>query len=209
MSDDVRVSDRGAARWERGHPWIFASDVRREDGPARIVTVATTAGRPLGQALYSPASEIRLRLLDRRVDPPIDRAWWRSRLADAAERRVGLDATGFRVVHGEGDGLPSLVVDRYDRWIVAQLLSAGLEAVRDEVVDALEEVLRPDGILLRNDAAVRRRERLPLAIEVVRGTVPDEIEIREGAVRYRASPAAGRRPAPFWTSGRPGSGPAS
>lgn len=197
MPDDVRVSERGAARWGRGHPWIFASDVRQESGPARIARVTAANGRPLGQALYSPASEIRLRLLDRDPDRPLDRSWWRERIARAAARRAGLDATAYRVVHGEGDGLPSLIVDRYDRWIVAQLLSAGLEAVREPVIDAITEVLGPEGILLRNDAPVRAREGLPLTIEVAAGAVPDEIEVREGPIRYRASPRAGQKTGAF------------
>jgi 23S rRNA (cytosine1962-C5)-methyltransferase len=193
----VRVSQRGADRWKRGHPWIFASDVKREGGPARIASVAAGNGRPLGQALYSPTSEIRLRLLEPDPDRPIDRAWWRERLAAAARRREGIDATAYRVAHAEGDLLPSLVVDRYDRWIVAQLLSAGLESVRPDVIGAIEDVLAPEGILLRNDGAVRQRERLPRSIEVVSGSVPEEIEVREGGIRYLVSPRTGQKTGAF------------
>src|SRR3989441_537492 len=80
----------------------------------------------LGQALYSPKSEIRLRLLTR-GDEPVDAAWWGARIAAAAQRRAGIEASAWRAVHAEGDGLPSLVVDKYGPWVVAQLLSAGLE----------------------------------------------------------------------------------
>ncbi len=193
----MRVSQRGADRWKRGHPWIFASDVKREEGPARIVSVAAGNGRPLGQALYSPASEIRLRLIEPDPDRPIDRAWWRERLAAAARRREGIDATAYRVVHAEGDLLPSLVVDRYDRWIVAQLLSAGLESVRPDVIGAIEDVLAPEGILLRNDVAVRQRERLPRNLELASGSVPDEIEVREAGIRYLVSPRTGQKTGAF------------
>src|SRR5205807_187221 len=82
----------------------------------------------LGQALYSPKSEIRLRLLTRGREP-VDATWWQRSIASAAARRAGLAATAYRVVHAEGDGLPSLVVDRYGPYVVAQLLSAGLEQV--------------------------------------------------------------------------------
>ncbi|MGH7536606.1 MAG: class I SAM-dependent rRNA methyltransferase, partial [Gemmatimonadales bacterium] len=126
-----------------------------------------------------------------------DGGWWREHLAAAAGRRAGIDATAWRVVHGEGDGLPSLVVDRYDRWLVAQLLSAGLETVRSDLIDALEDQLHPEGILLRNDAAVRRREGLPLEPELVRGAVPREIEVREGGVRYLADPWEGQKTGAF------------
>jgi len=156
----IRVSDRGAARWNRGHPWIFRSDLLDEVTEAGVVPVADPRGRYLGQALASPRSEIRLRLLER-TDTVIDRSWWRERLTASLARRAGIDANACRVVHGEGDGLPSLVVDRYDRWVVAQLLSAGLETMREDILAAVSEVLEPEGILLRNDVSVRRQEGLP------------------------------------------------
>src|SRR5260370_18074233 len=95
---------------------------------------------------------------------PIDAAGWGPRSAGAAARREGIPATAWRVVNGEGDGLPSLIVDRYGSSVVAQLLSAGLESVRDDVVAALVEALRPrpEGILLRHDAPIRRHEGLAL-----------------------------------------------
>ena len=120
------VSRRGAARWQRGHPWIYASDVMDSPEAPGIVTVRNEQGKFLGQALCSPRSEIRLRLLER-SDRAIGPAWWRERITASAERRAGIDATAWRVVHGEGDGLPSLIVDRYDRWLVVQLLSAGID----------------------------------------------------------------------------------
>ena len=183
----VRVSDRGAARWTRGHPWIFRSDLMDEVEAAGVVSVTDPRGRFLGQALASPHSEIRLRLLER-SEAPIDRAWWRSHLAAANSRRAGIDANAYRVVHGEGDGLPSLVVDRYDRWIVAQVLSAGLETMRDDIASALVELFEPEGLLLRNDVPVRKQEGLAEEIVLMHGTVPEAIEVREGTVRYLAAP---------------------
>ena len=120
----LRVSPRGAERWVRGHPWIFRSDVLDEAPEPGLVRVTDPRGRFLGQALHSPRSEIRLRLLER-TDRVVDDAWWRARIAEAAARRQAIDADAFRVIYGEGDGLPSLIVDRYGRYLVAQLLSAG------------------------------------------------------------------------------------
>lgn len=197
MPEDVRVNERGAARWARGHPWIFASDVKREAERAGIVAVSGPGGGFLGWALYSPVSEIRLRLLDRRPAARIDRAWWRERIGAALAHRAGIDATAFRVVHAEGDGLPSLIVDRYDRWVVAQLLSAGLDAVQDEVVGAIAEVTDAAGILLRHDASVRAREGLPREVLLAAGHVPDEIVVREGTVRYRVAPRTGQKTGAF------------
>jgi 23S rRNA (cytosine1962-C5)-methyltransferase len=192
----VRVSDRGAARWTRGHPWIFRSDLMDDVESAGVVPVTDPRGRFLGQALASPKSEIRLRLLDR-SDTPIDRTWWREQIRASLARREGIDANAYRVVHGEGDGLPSLVVDRYDRWIVAQVLSAGLETMRDDIAAALLEVLEPEGLLLRNDVSVRKQEGLPEEIVLMHGTVPQSIEIREGAVRYLAAPWDGQKTGAF------------
>jgi 23S rRNA (cytosine1962-C5)-methyltransferase len=195
---EVTVSAKGAARWQRGHPWIYRADVAREppDAGPGIATVHDRRGRFLGRALYSPASEIRLRMLAR-DEVPIDTAWWRSRIAEALARRGAIPATAYRVVHAEGDGLPSLVVDRYGPWAVAQLLSAGLEAVRADVLAAIRAVLEPEGVLLRNDAAVRRHEALPLEVEAVFGAVPDEVEVAEDGVRYLAAPRSGQKTGAF------------
>jgi 23S rRNA (cytosine1962-C5)-methyltransferase len=192
----ARVTPRGAERWVRGHPWIYRSDV--VEGPAEpgLVQVHDVRGKFIGQALHSPRSEIRLRLLER-TDRPVDRAWWRERIGRALARRAGIDANAYRVVHGEGDALPSLVVDRYDRWVVAQLLSAGLETMRGDVLGALGDVLAPEGVLLRHDAAVRRREGLADSVELGAGSVPERIEVREGSVRYWAAPWTGQKTGAF------------
>lgn len=191
------VSTKGAARWDAGHPWIYRSDVVESPrGGPGIVSVADRRGKPLGQALFSPKSEIRLRLLTRDSEP-IDQAWWTARIAAAVKRREAIEATAWRAVHAEGDGLPSLVVDRYGPYVVAQLLSAGVEAVRDDVVAALRTTLAPEGILLRNDASVRRHEGLPLEVVAVSGTVPQTIEIRENGVRYLAAPHTGQKTGAF------------
>jgi len=179
----AQVTPRGAERWVRGHPWIFRSEVLEEPGTAGLVQVRDSRGRFLGQALYSPKSEIRLRLLER-TDRPVDHTWWVERLRASTARRDGIDATAVRLVHGEGDALPSLIVDRYDRWLVVQILSAGLESMRDCIVAALIEVLSPEGILLRHDAPARRREGLSAEITEGYGRVPREIVVREGGTLY-------------------------
>jgi 23S rRNA (cytosine1962-C5)-methyltransferase len=196
MTTTIRVSPKGAARWTEGHPWIYRTDVLGETEQAGVVQVEDRRGKFLGQALWSPRSEIRLRLLEP-TKRPIDAAWWKERIAACHARRAGIDASAWRLVHGEGDGLPSLVVDRYDRWVVAQLLSAGLETMRDDIVAALVEVLRPEGILLRNDASVRKHEGLAEGVELVHGTVPESVEVREGSVKFLAAPWSGQKTGAF------------
>ncbi|HTC24026.1 MAG TPA: class I SAM-dependent rRNA methyltransferase [Gemmatimonadales bacterium] len=193
---EVRVTARGAERWRAGHPWIHRSELRDEPRDPGLVRVHDPRGKFIGQALYSPTSEIRLRLLEP-TDRTVDGAWWRERVADCFARREAIDATAYRVVHAEGDWLPSLIVDRYDRWVVAQLLSSGLETFRSDVISALVDVLRPEGILLRNDAPVRRRERLPAETVLAYGGVPEQVEVREGRVRYFAAPWTGQKTGAF------------
>jgi 23S rRNA (cytosine1962-C5)-methyltransferase len=200
MRETAVVSQKGARRWAAGHPWIYRSDVvERPDRPAGTVVVTAQNGRPLGVALWSPASEISLRLLDRDPNARIDAEWWRRRLAATIERRAPLraQATAFRLVHGEGDALPSLVVDRYDRWLVVQLMSAGVEAYRAEITAALLELTAAEGILARNDAALRTREALPRETVLLAGDVPREIEVEEHGVRYVAAPWHGQKTGAF------------
>jgi len=193
----VVVSAKAAARWAAGHPWIYRTDVYAEprDEPG-IIAVTDRRGRHLGQALYLPTSEIRLRLLTRGTDP-IDPAWWGARIAAAAARRSGITDSAYRVVNAEGDGLPSLVVDRYGPCVVAQLLSAGLESARDDVLAGIRGALNPDGILLRNDAGIRRHEGLPLEVVPAYGTVPETLEVAENGVRYLAAPWSGQKTGAF------------
>ena len=191
------VSAKGAARWTAGHPWIYRTDVyaepRSEPG---IVTVTDRRGRHLGQALYSPGSEIRLRLLTRGTEP-VDAEWWSTRIGAARARRAEITDSAYRFVNAEGDGLPSLVVDRYGPYIVAQLLSAGLESVRDDVLAGIRSTFQPDGILLRNDAGIRRHEGLPLEVVQAYGEVPQVVEVVENGVRYLAAPWSGQKTGAF------------
>ena len=200
MTDTAVVTSKGARRWSAGHPWIFRTDVaERPDAPAGAVAVTDNRGKPLGWALWSQASEISLRLLDRDPLARIDARWWRARLTTAIARRAPLaaQANAYRLVHGEGDGLPSLVVDRYDRWLVVQLMSAGVERFRDEIVRALAELTGTEGILARNDVSLRAKEGLPRETVLLHGEVPREIEVREHGVRYLAAPWDGQKTGAF------------
>ena len=193
----VKVTARGAERWKQGHPWIYRSDVAEEpDKRPGIVSVTDRKGKFLGQALYSPRSEIRLRLLTR-GDEPIDAQWWTERILAAARRREGITASAWRVVHAEGDGLPSLIVDKYGQSVVAQLLSAGLETARADVIAGITAALAPEGILLRNDAAVRRHEGLPAEVVLASGKVPEVVEVVEDGLKYLAAPWGGQKTGAF------------
>jgi 23S rRNA (cytosine1962-C5)-methyltransferase len=200
MRDTARVTSKGFRRWESGHPWIYRSDVAgRPERDAGAVLVYDNRNRALGWALWSPRSEISLRLLDPDPEAVIDAKWWHDRIAAAAARRVSLQTVtnAHRVVHGEADGCPSLVCDRYDRWAVVQLMSAGLEAFRSEIVEAIVSVTRVDGVLARNDVALRSKEGLPRETVILHGGVPQEIEIDEYGLRYLAAPWTGQKTGAF------------
>jgi 23S rRNA (cytosine1962-C5)-methyltransferase len=183
------VSRRGEARIQRGHPWIFRSDVERVEGdapPGAVVRVAAPNGRPLGFALFSSRSEITLRVVHRGEALPGD--WLRQRLQAALDWRQAIapGVSTLRLVHGEGDGLPSLVVDRYERWLAVQTLSQGMEALKAEVTALLVELLAPEGILERNDPRVRSLEGLEQRVGLLHGQVPEVVEVQEGGLRLRA-----------------------
>ena len=187
-SPTVTVSKRGEARIVYGHPWVFRSDVARADGAGEgsVVRVVGHQGRALGHAFHSSRSEIRLRMLTRAED--LSPAFLQERLdaAIAWRERIAGGAEAYRVVHGEGDGLPSLVVDRYGEYLVVQTLSQATEARKDEVVRHLVERLKPRGVLERNDPRVRSLEGLEQRVGLLHGEVPDVVEVVENGVALEA-----------------------
>jgi 23S rRNA (cytosine1962-C5)-methyltransferase len=184
----VVVNKKGEARVLRGHPWVFRTDVVRAQGitPGAVVGVEGPRGRHLGFAFYSSRSEIRLRMIDRGESLPD--SFLRDRVEAAVRWResVAAGAAACRLVHGEGDRLPSLIVDRYGDHLVVQTLSQGTEARKDELVRILVDLLHPAGILERNDPKVRALEGLDQRVGLLHGTVPDRVEVDEGDVRFEA-----------------------
>jgi 23S rRNA (cytosine1962-C5)-methyltransferase len=182
----VSITPRGEERIRAGHLWIYRSDVVDVQASAGDTVVVTgPRGRRVGQALYSDRSQIALRLLTH-ADEEAGRALLRRRLeaAIAFRHSLGIDATAYRVVHGEGDLLPSLVVDRYGDHLVVQSLSQGVERLLPDVTAILVELLGPAGILARNDSKVRALEGLEPRVEVLHGDVPPSVVVHEGPVEY-------------------------
>jgi 23S rRNA (cytosine1962-C5)-methyltransferase len=196
----ARVNAKGARRWLAGHPWIYRTDViERPLMDAGAVLVHDNRGKPIGWALWSPLSEISLRLLDSDPEAVIDQGWWDERIASAIARRVPLEdhTNALRLVHGEADGCPSLVCDRYDDWLVVQFMSARLDRFREEVLGSLRSLVEPAGILARNDVPLRAKEGLPRETVVLHGDVPREIEVHEYGVRFLAAPWTGQKTGAF------------
>jgi 23S rRNA (cytosine1962-C5)-methyltransferase len=184
----VILTKRGEARVRSGHPWIFRSDVARADGVAAgaVVRVLAPGGRPLGFAFFSSRSEIQLRMLERgeTLAPTFLRD--RLRAARAWRDAVAPGVEACRIVHGEGDGLPSLVVDRYGEYLVVQTLAQATDALKGEIVSALVELFQPRGILERNDPRVRGLEGLAAQTGILHGEVPTAVTVTENGVRFEA-----------------------
>jgi 23S rRNA (cytosine1962-C5)-methyltransferase len=191
----VVVSRRGEERIRAGHPWVYRSDVAEsEAAPGGVVRVANARGRLLGSALFSDRSEIAIRMIAR-DDREIDDAFWRARLEQAIAYRAELDidADAYRLVHGEGDLLPSLVVDRYGEYLVLQALSQATDRLTPVFVKWLVELLAPAGILARNDPRVRLLEGLEQRVDRLHGEVPERISVREAGVAYEIDPWTGQK----------------
>ena len=192
----VRVNRKGANRIGSGHPWIFSSDIldRGQAAAGEAVVVTDPKGAALGTAHYSDSSQISLRLLSERVEP-IDRTFYLGRIAtaEAHRKRVVVESEAYRLVHGEADQLPGLVIDRYGDYFTLQTLDQGMDGAKDEIVSSVEELFAPLGIAERNDVAVRKREALPLQSGVVAGEVPETIAVRMNGLKLHADLLHGQK----------------
>lgn len=182
----VKISQRGADRIRSGHLWVYRSDVRSAEAQSGdAVRVTDEHDNFVGRAFFSSRSQITLRFLTR-DDIPIDREFFKSRIRTAAEYRgrVVSDTEAYRLIYGESDLIPSLIVDRYAVWLVLQTLSQGTESRKEEIVSLLVEEFSPRGILERNDPRVRELEGLERRNSILYGEVPDKIVAAQNGIRF-------------------------
>jgi len=191
----VVISARGEQRVRSGHPWIYRADVVDVDAAGGdIVQVVGPRRRTVGSALFSDRSQIPIRMLTL-GDELAGESLLRLRLQRAIQFResLQLDATAYRLVHGEADLLPSLVVDRYAGYLVVQTLSQGMDRLLPTITTLLQELLSPAGILARNDPKVRALEGLDQAIADLAGAIPDTVSVREGPIEYQVDLRRGQK----------------
>ena len=196
----VRVNRKAADRVFSGHPWIFASDVvdRGSAQPGDAVTVTDPKGNALGTAHYSSTSQITLRLLTRRVEP-VDRAFLKRAIEAPYQfrKRMVQNSNAYRVVHAEGDLLPGLIVDRYGDYVSLQLLNQGMDRLSPEIMNILEELLGPKGIVARNDVATRAKENLDAEVKILSGTVPEHVDIEMNGLAFQVDLLGGQKTGVF------------
>jgi len=191
----VTISSRGETRLRSGHPWIYRADIGdvHAAGGDRVA-VRSARGQTLGHAFYSDRSQIALRMLTR-GEEPADDGLIRRRIEAALAFRgtLAIDGSACRLVHGEADLLPSLIVDRYGDYLVVQTLSQGADRLLPLFVSTLQELAEPAGILARNDPRTRALEGLEQKVEVLAGDVPDTIAVTENGVRYDVDVRRGQK----------------
>jgi 23S rRNA (cytosine1962-C5)-methyltransferase len=196
ISSRVQINGAAVGRIRKGHLWIYAGDVDREpeEGNPAIVKATDAAGNFMGYAFYSRQSQIRLRLFSRDPEPPSPE-FFRARILHSIARRQPLfgEASACRLVFGEGDLLPGIIVDRYRDCLVLQTLTSGADALKPLFVDILREALSPAGILERNDVKARRLEGLEETRGILWGEVPGEIEILEDGIRFAVDLVQGQK----------------
>ncbi len=185
----------------RRHPWVYSGAVQSvEDAPVAGESVAIHGadGQFLARGAYSPESQIRARVWVWEEDLTVEESFFKRRIASALDLRRRWSASGntsaYRLVHAESDGLPGLVVDRYNDSLVVQILSAGAEFWRETILEALIDLIQPDCVYERSDVAVRELEGLPVRAGLLYGSLPDEpLVIREHGLRFKVDLAGGQK----------------
>jgi 23S rRNA (cytosine1962-C5)-methyltransferase len=191
-------------RLAAGHLWVYSNEVDNRKtplaafAPGTLAVIQSAVGKTLGSGYVNPHSLICARLLTRRPRAVIDAGFLERRLQSALRLRESLyDRPDYRLVYGESDGLPGLVIDRYGDVLVVQMTTAGMEAIRELLLEVLNRMFAPSGILLRNDTPVRALEGLSQEPQVI-GTVPETVSLEEGGVQFDVPLAAGQKTGWFY-----------
>ncbi|MCP4128637.1 MAG: class I SAM-dependent rRNA methyltransferase [Gammaproteobacteria bacterium] len=196
----LRLNKNQDRRLRFGHCWIYSNEVDTKATPLKgvepgqAVDIVNHQGKWLGSGYVNPHSLICARLVSRDREHPLTGSLLVHRLKIALSLRERMHTKPYyRLVFGESDGLPGLVVDRYGDLIVAQITTAGMERMKAEVVAAIEKVLKPVGILLRNDSSIRGQEGLDQYIELAAGKVPELLTLEEGGLKFQVQAQEGQK----------------
>ncbi len=205
MSEVLRLGRQQDRRLRAGHLWVYSNEVDNAATPLKAfepgqpVQIEDAKGKWLGLGYVNPNSLICARLVSRDRGVALDESLLTHRIKVALALRERLyPAPFYRLLFGETDGVPGVVVDRYADVLAVQITTAGMEAQRDALIGALVKVLQPRGVVLRNDAAVRELEGLERYTELAYGDVPDRVTVEEGGCRFEVSPSLGQKTGWFY-----------
>ncbi|MBM3423594.1 MAG: class I SAM-dependent rRNA methyltransferase [Chlorobi bacterium] len=172
---DIRLKPKEQRRLLKGHLWVFSNELQtvpHDIAAGETVRLLTHDGKPLGTGFYNPHSLIAFRMLSRQEELP-DRAFFKKKITEALRLREAIyrldDTNAWRLVHGESDGLPGLIIDRFNRVVVLQAFSAGMDCHLPLVSEVIDELLQPEAIVVRNESQLRELEGLPLYKDIVKG----------------------------------------
>jgi 23S rRNA (cytosine1962-C5)-methyltransferase len=190
------LTPKGLSWFRTGHPWIFRNDLGRihDAAPGSIVSLETKNGKFLAQGFYSDRSKIAFRLISRTREA-IDANYWKKCILKAFQYRQAVvgQTNAYRLVFGESDGIPSLIIDRYADHFAMQTLAQGTENLISLITEILQDIFHPQSIILRNDLAVRELEGLPPEKKIIFGEFPKNVEVFEGEIRYRTDLWTGQK----------------
>ena len=200
----VRVLPGRHKRAKSGHPWLYSNEIAMDQAaralpPGGLVRIEAHSGERLGLAMFNPHSLVAARMVSREPMGVFDQSVIESRLAQALGLRERLYPGGcYRLIHAEADGLPGLIVDRFGDVVVLEANTAGIDRMTDAVLSALDRVIAPRAVVLRNDSAARGLEGLPSTAAMAKGTLDGPIALVEGGVRYFADPVGGQKTGWFY-----------
>ena len=200
----IKILPGDDRRLRNGSPWLFSNELRMDEAARAVprgslVRLMAPSGKMLGVAQFNPHSLIAARMLTRNKDAQIDRGFVARRLARALQLRERLfDVPFYRLVHAEADGLPGLVIDRFGDTAVLQVNTAGMEALEPQIVAALQETVKPRTIIARNDAPSRLLEGLAQEVRVLKGELPERLELIENGLTFVSDPGGGQKTGWFY-----------
>ena len=190
------LTPKGLAWFRKGHPWIYRTDLEgiKDAAPGSVVSLETKNGKFLARGFYSDHSKIALRVISRSPEV-IDAQFWEKRLLSAFRYRQAVvqQTNAYRLIYGESDGIPSLVVDRYANHFVLQTLTQGTENLLPLFTEIILKLFQPVSIILRNDVMVRDLEGLPREKKILFGECPKEVQVFEGEIHYLADLWTGQK----------------
>ncbi len=196
MTAFIKLTQKGYQRWRKGHPWIFRNDLSViEAKEAGAIEIRSPHNTLLGQGIYSPLSKIAVRELTRQPSRVDIKQVIAERIEHAYKTRQKIfrNTAVYRFVFAEADGLPSLIIDRYEQVLVFQTLSAGMEVYKPFIIEKLIELIKPESIIERNDAPVRRKEGLLEIKQCVYGQDFKEVEIKFNRKKFLIQPLEGQK----------------